>query len=140
MDLFSRFHLLLRAVVVAPTKEERVFHSGSAESSVIMHTQAEGPYDTRPSHIHPLQVSKRKPCGANPSRRRDLRRPRTCLAVSCDSGGRRWRIRVTGVFPICLRTSLARQTKSSSVVKRHGVCICNATKNTLEASTGKKWR
>ena len=23
-------------------------------------------YDTRPSHIHPLQVSKRKSCGANP--------------------------------------------------------------------------
>ena len=23
-------------------------------------------YDTRPSHIHPLKVSKRKPCGGNP--------------------------------------------------------------------------
>jgi hypothetical protein len=33
VDLFSPFHLLLRApvVVVAPTKEERVFHSGLAE-------------------------------------------------------------------------------------------------------------
>jgi hypothetical protein len=32
VDRFSPFHLLLRAlVVVAPTKEERVFLSGSAE-------------------------------------------------------------------------------------------------------------
>ena len=28
VDLFSPFRLLLRAVVVAPTKEEHVFHSG----------------------------------------------------------------------------------------------------------------
>ena len=34
VDLFSPFHLFLRTVVVAPTKEERVFHLGSAESSV----------------------------------------------------------------------------------------------------------
>jgi hypothetical protein len=31
VDLFSPFHLLLRTVVVAPTKEERVFHSESPE-------------------------------------------------------------------------------------------------------------
>jgi hypothetical protein len=31
VDLFSPFHLLLRAAVVASTKEERVFHPGSAE-------------------------------------------------------------------------------------------------------------
>jgi hypothetical protein len=72
-------------------------------------------YDTRPSHIHPLQVSKRENMRREPSRRRNLRRPRTCLAASCDSGVRRWRIRVTGVFLICLRASLARQTKSSSL-------------------------
>ena len=37
MDLFSPFRLLLRTVVVAPTKEEHVFHSESAESSVMIH-------------------------------------------------------------------------------------------------------
>jgi hypothetical protein len=39
VDLFPPFRLLLCAVVVAPTKEERVFHSGWAEelSDVMIH-------------------------------------------------------------------------------------------------------
>jgi hypothetical protein len=39
VDLFSPFRLLLCAVVVAPTKEEHVFHSGWAEelSDVMIH-------------------------------------------------------------------------------------------------------
>jgi len=82
VDLFSLFHLLLRAVVVAPTKEERVFHSETAESSVMITRRwkvFDEHYDTRPSHIHPLQVSKRKACGIGPSRQRNLRLPRIAL-------------------------------------------------------------
>jgi hypothetical protein len=71
-------------------------------------------YDTRPSHT-PVVSLKTETMRRVPSRRHNLRRPRTCSAASCDQGGRRWQIRVTGVFLICLRASLARQTKSSSL-------------------------
>jgi hypothetical protein len=36
VDLFSPFHLLFCALVAAPTKEERVFHSEWAELSDVM--------------------------------------------------------------------------------------------------------
>jgi hypothetical protein len=66
VDLFFPFRLLLRAVVVAPTKEARVFHSGSAElSDVMIHADTEGQffddhYDTRPPPQGPMQDLKRK--------------------------------------------------------------------------------
>jgi len=59
VDLFSPFRLLLRAVVVAPTKEEHVFHSGEAELSDVMIHAGEGQilfddhYDTRPPRPQP---------------------------------------------------------------------------------------
>jgi len=54
VDLFSPFHLLLRAVVVAQTKEERVFHSGSAESSVMIHADGRSSmsFTTRGHHTY----------------------------------------------------------------------------------------
>jgi len=67
-------------------------------------------YDTRPSHIHPLQVSKRKACGANPRGDPITDARELCSAVSCDPpGGCRWRIRVTGAF--CVHPSQGKQSR-----------------------------
>jgi len=56
VDLFSPFHLLFRALVAAPTKEERVFHSEWAElSDVMIHAQGNDSLmtiTTRGHHAH----------------------------------------------------------------------------------------
>lgn len=69
VDLFSPLHLLLRKVVVAPTKEEHVFHSESAESSAMIHAGGRSlmSITTRGHHTYTrLQLFKRKACGARP--------------------------------------------------------------------------
>jgi hypothetical protein len=57
VDLFSPFHLLFCALVAAPTKEERVFHSEWAElSDVMIHAQGKDnslmTITTRGHHAH----------------------------------------------------------------------------------------
>jgi len=61
VDLFSPFHLLFCALVAAPTKKERVFHSEWAELSDVMIHAGKGQffddhYDMRPPRPLPFQA------------------------------------------------------------------------------------